>query len=198
MKKLLLFLLSIGFLGLAYAHSGRTDSNGGHWNRSTDTYHCHSGPCSSDENGIMLYILVGIALIYTLNKIRKSPWDKPRDNEEKESEQIKFIKHRAKIYKEKASNNGAQELTPKEINQSDYDLFSQEIELINKAIAEELLIEFLYDGTYGERIKIMPIEFVTDNKDFCITGFWTLTLDDEENRNFALRKMSNIKVIKEV
>ena len=51
-------------------------------------------------------------------------------NEEKESEQTKFIKHRAKIYKEKASNNGAQELTPKEINQSDYDLFSQEIELM--------------------------------------------------------------------
>ena len=198
MKKLLRLLLSHSFIGLTYAHSGRTDSNGGHWNRSTDTYHCHSGPCSSDESGIFLYILAGIALIYLLNKIREVPWDKPRDNEEKESEQIKFIKHRAKIYKEKASNNGAQELTPKEINQSDYDLFSQEIELINKAIAEELLIEFLYDGTYGERIKIMPIEFVTDNKDFCIMGIWTLILGDEDNRNFALRKMSNLRIINEV
>ena len=198
MKKLLVFLVSLGFLGLAYAHSGRTDSTGGHWNHSTDTYHCHSGPCSSDESGIMLYILVGIALIYVVKSIWEAPRDKPRDNEEKESEQIQAIKTPVNIYKEKASNNGAQELTPKEINQSDYDLFSQEIELINKAIAEELLIEFLYDGTYGERIKIMPIEFVTDNKDFCIMGIWTLILGDEENRNFALRKMSNLRIINNI
>ena len=42
MKKILILLLSIGFIGLTYAHSGRTDSKGGHWNHSTDTYHYHS------------------------------------------------------------------------------------------------------------------------------------------------------------
>ena len=45
-KLLLLLLLSLGFIG-AYAHSGNTDSNGGHWNHSTITYHCHT--CDSDS-----------------------------------------------------------------------------------------------------------------------------------------------------
>ncbi len=35
----LLFLLTITVL----AHSGRTDANGGHWDRSTGTYHFHTG-----------------------------------------------------------------------------------------------------------------------------------------------------------
>jgi len=34
---------------LTYAHSGRTDSKGGHNNLSTGTYHYHSGPYSSDS-----------------------------------------------------------------------------------------------------------------------------------------------------
>jgi hypothetical protein len=32
------------------AHPGRTDSNGGHWNRKTGTYHYHSGSSSSSGN----------------------------------------------------------------------------------------------------------------------------------------------------
>ena len=28
---------------IVYAHSGRTDVNGGHWDRSTGTYHYHTG-----------------------------------------------------------------------------------------------------------------------------------------------------------
>ena len=48
MKKLfLLLLLSLTFIGLTYAHSGNTDSNGGHWNHLTITYHCHT--CDSDS-----------------------------------------------------------------------------------------------------------------------------------------------------
>jgi hypothetical protein len=54
MKKLLLILLlSLGLIGLSYAHSGRTDSKGGHWNHSTDTYHYHSksnGSNSGDQD----------------------------------------------------------------------------------------------------------------------------------------------------
>ena len=41
-KLLLLLLLSLTFIGLTYAHSGNTDSKGGHWNHSSDTYHYHS------------------------------------------------------------------------------------------------------------------------------------------------------------
>ena len=36
-----LILLPVTFL---LAHSGRTDKDGGHWNRKTDTYHFHSSP----------------------------------------------------------------------------------------------------------------------------------------------------------
>ena len=50
MKKLLLLLLSLSFIGLTYAHSGRTDSKGGHWNHSTATYHSHSKSYSSDSS----------------------------------------------------------------------------------------------------------------------------------------------------
>lgn len=44
MKKIsiILFLL-IFFSGVTYAHQGRTDSYGGHYDRSTGTYHYHSG-----------------------------------------------------------------------------------------------------------------------------------------------------------
>ena len=47
MKKLFLLLLSLSFIGLAFAHSGRTDSSGGHNNRSTGTYHYHNSGSSS-------------------------------------------------------------------------------------------------------------------------------------------------------
>jgi hypothetical protein len=36
-------ILLFVFLISASAHSGRTDANGGHWNRSTGEYHYHTG-----------------------------------------------------------------------------------------------------------------------------------------------------------
>ena len=43
MKKLtVLFLVfTLALATPAFAHPGRTDSNGGHWDRSTGTYHRH-------------------------------------------------------------------------------------------------------------------------------------------------------------
>lgn len=38
-----LLIISVACIFSAFAHSGRTDSNGGHWDRSTGTYHYHSG-----------------------------------------------------------------------------------------------------------------------------------------------------------
>ena len=35
---------------LAFAHSGRTDSNGGHWDHSTGTYHYHDGTSTSGSS----------------------------------------------------------------------------------------------------------------------------------------------------
>jgi peptidoglycan hydrolase CwlO-like protein len=45
MKKIILLTVIILFAvaNLCYAHSGRTDKYGGHYNRSTGTYHYHSG-----------------------------------------------------------------------------------------------------------------------------------------------------------
>lgn len=43
MKRIvLLFILFITFVSSSFAHSGRTDSNGGHYNRSTGEYHYHN------------------------------------------------------------------------------------------------------------------------------------------------------------
>ncbi|MDC1290642.1 YHYH domain-containing protein [Candidatus Thioglobus sp.] len=48
MKKLLISLIiSISFVSLVLAHSGRTDSSGGHNNRSNGTYHYHNSGSSS-------------------------------------------------------------------------------------------------------------------------------------------------------
>lgn len=48
---ILIVLLSLGFQSIAMAHSGRTDSNGGHYNRKTGEYHYHnSGSSSSDSS----------------------------------------------------------------------------------------------------------------------------------------------------
>ena len=41
-KLLLLLLLSLGFVSLSFAHSGRTDSSGGHNDYSNGTYHYHN------------------------------------------------------------------------------------------------------------------------------------------------------------
>ena len=43
----LLFSILVLFSSLSYGHGGRTDSNGGHYNRSTGVYHYHNGGYSS-------------------------------------------------------------------------------------------------------------------------------------------------------
>ena len=50
MKRLALMLIMIYVLPIvAMAHSGRTDSNGGHTNRSTGEYHYHHGYSAHDH-----------------------------------------------------------------------------------------------------------------------------------------------------
>lgn len=54
-RKFLCLLIAIfvlfSFSASVYAHSGRTDSNGGHWNTKTGTYHYHNGGSSSSSSG---------------------------------------------------------------------------------------------------------------------------------------------------
>jgi hypothetical protein len=46
---LFFFILTIiSIPSISYAHSGRTDSYGGHNKTSNGTYHCHSGQCLDD------------------------------------------------------------------------------------------------------------------------------------------------------
>lgn len=58
MKKIILyiFIIIILFVPVSFAHSGRTDSNGGHYDRSTGEYHYHHGYSAHQHiNGICPY-----------------------------------------------------------------------------------------------------------------------------------------------
>lgn len=54
MKRIIAALLLVSYI--MTLHSGKTDSNGGHWDYSTGTYHYHHGyPAHQHENGICPY-----------------------------------------------------------------------------------------------------------------------------------------------
>jgi len=64
MKAQKLILSIILFLSLtlySYGHSGRTDSNGGHYNRSTGEYHDHNG-----SSGTGWVIFAGVVIVIVL------------------------------------------------------------------------------------------------------------------------------------
>lgn len=57
-KIIYLFLIIILITNVSFAHPGRTDSNGGHWDYSTGTYHYHNGKTNqdlSDEETEMIF-----------------------------------------------------------------------------------------------------------------------------------------------
>lgn len=58
MRRILLVLLSVTLLTVfVTAHPGRTDSNGGHYNRTTGEYHYHHGfPSHQHNNDICPYL----------------------------------------------------------------------------------------------------------------------------------------------
>jgi hypothetical protein len=71
MKKvlyLIILIVSINF-SYAFAHSGRTDKNGGHYNRKTGQYHTHGG--SSWGGGIIVTIIVGGVILYAMSSTKK-------------------------------------------------------------------------------------------------------------------------------
>ena len=57
MKKLIVYiLLMIALSSIVFAHSGGTDSKGGHYNRSTGEYHYHHGkPAHDHPEGVCPY-----------------------------------------------------------------------------------------------------------------------------------------------
>lgn len=79
-----LFFSAIVIPSQCFAHGGRTDSNGGHWDTSTNTYHYHSGPKAVAEtqpqispaskpekngNNAMLLIGGGLLVGFGFNKL---------------------------------------------------------------------------------------------------------------------------------
>lgn len=72
MKKtlLLILLVIILFFENTFAHSGRTDKNGGHYNRKTGQYHTHNVK-SGVKAFIMVIIIGGVLLYVTSSKKRE-------------------------------------------------------------------------------------------------------------------------------
>lgn len=50
LRKLVVCLLVLSINSSVFAHSGRTDANGGHWDRKTGTYHYHNGGSKSSSS----------------------------------------------------------------------------------------------------------------------------------------------------
>lgn len=42
-KIIFIFIICVSLFSISFAHSGKTDSNGGHYDRSTGEYHYHNG-----------------------------------------------------------------------------------------------------------------------------------------------------------
>lgn len=59
---------------MAFGHGGRTDRNGGHYNRKTGEYHNHNGGSSTSEGteGMVVIVVLGVIflwiLVYNLNR----------------------------------------------------------------------------------------------------------------------------------
>ena len=69
-KRFIITISNFIFYLSLFAHSGRTDSDGGHYNRSTGEYHNHNG--SSISSGlIILGIVIAIILINSGRNKRK-------------------------------------------------------------------------------------------------------------------------------
>lgn len=69
---------------IAYAHPGRTDSQGGHWNRKTGTYHYHNGGNSSSSTSSSSYTFE------IPDSIKKELNQKEKDFKDREEELISW------------------------------------------------------------------------------------------------------------
>ena len=90
------------FYTIMCSHSGRTDSKGGHYNRSTGEYHYHNGVSKynrghNDENSGIEFLVFGGAIgILILVLSIKSKIDE-RNNEKKRLEKLEYEKERKSI-----------------------------------------------------------------------------------------------------
>ena len=98
----------------------------------------------------------------------------------------------SEVYKKNKKGKSKKKFKSRNINQNDYDKYDYEVGIINAAINEDLSIEFDYATNSGyQKRKIKPKDFVAF-KNICVTGY---CFKANEDRNFALIKMSNIKIV---
>jgi uncharacterized membrane protein len=104
----IIFLLIMSFVNNTQGHSGRTDSSGGHYNRTTGSYHYHSRGLDNHTDRTFFYIIIGIILIpiliFLLDKIKDAKQRKRNEQERKE----RFDKEK-QIYKELYDNKNISE-----------------------------------------------------------------------------------------
>ena len=82
LKFLMCLIMVFSLVSASYGHSGRTDSNGGHWDRSTGTYHYHnSGNGGSSSRSfrwnkstaiVTITVFVSIAIFYYAHSKNKA------------------------------------------------------------------------------------------------------------------------------
>lgn len=97
---IIIFIVLILSISKVYGHSGRTDTNGGHYNRSTGEYHYHHGyPAHQHYNGVCPYLSQNI------------------DDKESQSSNIRFtgteeeIKRKQEMYDRIISNKSKSDYT---------------------------------------------------------------------------------------
>ncbi|MCL6097078.1 MAG: YHYH domain-containing protein [Bacteroidetes bacterium] len=66
-KRITIVLLALFIVTtISFGHGGRTDKNGGHYNRKTGEYHYHNGGSTDSDGsgGIVVVVVLGLALIW--------------------------------------------------------------------------------------------------------------------------------------
>lgn len=69
MKKIFFIFIILFITALmSFGHGGRTDKNGGHYNRKTGEYHYHnSGSADSGYNeGVVVMVILGVVIIWII------------------------------------------------------------------------------------------------------------------------------------
>ncbi len=76
-KIVFLFILFIIFIiSFSFAHSGRTDSNGGHYDRSTGIYHYHNNYYVQEDNQTEKYTTGELTVKDTTNDLQEQIYSK--------------------------------------------------------------------------------------------------------------------------
>ena len=107
MKKVIAFLIIfISISNISIAHSGRTDSNGGHYDSSTGEYHYHNDGSSyeneliveDDDNTISSFDKYQIEKLNNTIKSKQEKIDELNAEIEEFNQRIKYSKFREAIY----------------------------------------------------------------------------------------------------